>query len=127
MKLTLKMYIIIGVLIFIMIVSLFSGGSPILNLYTPGESVEVEKGEVIPEVKYNADLLSNITSGYRGIPKLVQNDNKVFFIPNEYAGGHLLRNFRIIGVNNSKAVEMKGDSDDIVDYKGAVILYGFQA
>lgn len=121
MKKGMKIQIAFWVAIFLFVYNIFFGGSVIVDMYAP--SIQEQE---IPEIVYNKDALSEITAGYEGEPKLVKSDDKVFYIPPEYCGGHLLKNFRIIGINNSEATEVKNANGDITDYTGAVVLYGFQ-
>ncbi|MCD8089320.1 MAG: pilin [Clostridiales bacterium] len=97
-----KMYLTIGILIFVAILALFSGGSYLIKNYTRSDDTSTEEtddGTVV--ITYNEDTVSQITGGYSGAPTLVKSDDKVFYIPPEYCDGSYLRNFRVIGMNLS--------------------------
>lgn len=124
-KKMLKAYIIIGLLVLILLLSIFCGGSAVIRNYTP-DGGYVKKDDELKEITYNYDVLDQVTGGYSGPPKLVASDDKVFYIPPEYCDGSYLKNFRVIGINQSNAKITKDAKGNITDYKGAVILYGFQ-
>lgn len=123
-KKVLKTKIIIYLLVFFLILSIFCGGSAVLRNYTP-ESLSVSEDDGLEDITYNDDVLNEVTGGYSGPPKLVASDDRVFYIPPEYCDGGYLKNFRVIGINQSKANITDG-KDGIKSYNGAVVLYGFQ-
>ncbi len=125
-KKILKVKIIAGILALILLLSLFGLGSDVIDNYTPDGGVVVSPGGDIKEIEYNYDVLDNVTGGYSGPPKLVASDDKVFYIPPEYCDGSYLKNFRVIGINQSNAKITKDGQGNITDYEGAVVLYGFQ-
>lgn len=125
-----KLVIALGIIIFFAVVYFAGGGSRTLKLYMPLGNVtsSSEEAEKLIEVNYNDEMLEDLSGGYTGAPKLVTSDDKVFFIPPEYCDGDYLRNFRVIGVNQSRAEEKvvkKGD-ETVSEYNGAVVVYGFQ-
>lgn len=124
-KKALKFKIALGIVLTVLTISLLSGGSDVIKNYTPpegGASVQEEE----EKIEYNYDVLNQVTGGYSGPPKLVASDDRVFYIPPEYCDGEYLKNFRVIGINQSNAKITKDAKGNITDYSGAVILYGFQ-
>ena len=77
MEKDLKIKITIGVIVFILFVSIFTGGSPVLDMYTPDDNEQTKVEDDIPAISYNEDMLSEITGGYVGEPKLIKSDDKV--------------------------------------------------
>lgn len=124
-KKLLKAKIIIGVLALILVLSIFCGGSAVINNYTP-DGGDANTGEELKKITYNYDVLDEVTGGYSGPPKLVASDDKVFYIPQEYCDGSYLKNFRVIGINQSNAKISRDAQGNVTDYTGAVVLYGFQ-
>lgn len=125
---SLKFKVALGIVIVVLLVSLISGGSAVIKNYTPPDSASenVTADDSGDTIQYNDDVLNAVTGGYSGPPKLVASDDRVFYIPPEYCDGSYLKNFRVIGVNQSKAVITKDEKGNISDYSGAVVLYGFQ-
>lgn len=123
-----KLIILVCVIIFFLLL-FFSGSSgKTLSMYKPQGDVKEEDEEQLLDINYNDKFLEELSGGYAGAPKMVASDDKVFYIPPEYCDGNYLRNFRVIGINQSKAVEKtvkKGD-EEVIEYDGAVVVYGFQ-
>ncbi len=124
-----KIIIIVSIILFFIVVYFVGGGSKTFKLFQPQGSVsDADEEEELLDIDYNDKFLEEMSGGYTGAPKLVQSDDKVFYIPPEYCDGRYLRNFRVIGVNQSKAEEktvVKGD-ETVTEYNGAVVVYGFQ-
>ncbi len=125
-----KVIIVVSILAFFLVLYLVGGGSKTFKMYKPSGNVTEasDDEEQLIDIEYSDEFLKDISGGYAGAPKLVASDDNVFFIPPEYCDGDYLRNFRVIGVNQSRAEAKtikKGD-ETIDQYTGAVVLYGFQ-
>lgn len=124
-KKKLKFKIILGIVIYVLVLSILSGGSDVVKNYVPSGKPSTAVDDT-KEIVYNKDVLNEVTGGYSGPPKLVKSDDRVFYIPPEYCDGQYLKNFRVIGINQSNAKITEDKEGNITDYSGAVVLYGFQ-
>ncbi len=119
------------IILFFAVVYFAGGGSKTIGKYLPQgkpTSGTGEEEEELIDIKYNDEFLKELSGGYAGAPRLVASDDKVFYIPPEYCDGDYLRNFRVIGINQSRAEEKAIPDGDgtVMEYSGAVVVYGFQ-
>ncbi|MCD8089402.1 MAG: pilin [Clostridiales bacterium] len=126
LKMKVKLITILVIVLLIIVLALFGKGSQLINNYNPSDGVSYSTGIDEDAITYNNEVLNEVMGGYSGPPTLVASDDKVFYIPPGYCDGSYLRNFRVIGVNQSTADFTYDSAGDITDYSGVVVLYGFQ-